>query len=82
MNKWYMHIPLSVLENETHKYLWEFEIQTDHLISAIQPDLVIIIKKRDLQEKKKRKKKRELAELWTCHPGWPQSTIERKWKAE
>ena len=34
MNKWYMHNPISVLENETHKLLWDFEIQTDHLILA------------------------------------------------
>ena len=31
-NKWYMHNPASVLENETHKLLWDFDIQTDHLI--------------------------------------------------
>ena len=30
--KWYMHNPESVPENETHKVLWDFEIQTDHLI--------------------------------------------------
>ena len=29
-----MHNPTSVLENETHKLPWNFEIQTDHLISA------------------------------------------------
>ena len=29
----------SVLENETQKLLWDFEIQTDPLISARQPDL-------------------------------------------
>ena len=39
-----------VLENETHKILWNFEIQIDHLIPARRPDLVIIIKK----ERKKR----------------------------
>ena len=50
MNKWYMHNPESVLENETHKLLWDFEIQTDHLILARQPDLVIVNKKKeDLQ---------------------------------
>ena len=38
MNKWYRHNPESVLENEIHKLLWDFEIQTDHLISARQPD--------------------------------------------
>ena len=29
-----MHNPASVLENDTHKLLWDFEIQTDQLISA------------------------------------------------
>ena len=29
-----MHKPESVLENETHKILWDFQIQTDHPISA------------------------------------------------
>ena len=29
-----MHNPTSVLENNTHKLLWDFDIQTDHLISA------------------------------------------------
>ena len=44
--KLYMHNPESVLENETHKLIWDFDIQTDHLISAWQPDLVIINKKK------------------------------------
>ena len=30
-NKWYMYNPETVLENETHKLIWDFEIQTDHL---------------------------------------------------
>ena len=42
-----MHNPESLVENETHKLLWDFKIQTDHLISAKRPDLVIVnIKKR------------------------------------
>ena len=46
-NKWYMYNPEYVLENETHKLLWDFEIQTDHQISARRPDQVIIyLKKR------------------------------------
>ena len=45
-NKWYMHNPASVLENDTHKLLWDFDIQTDHLISARRPDLIIITKKK------------------------------------
>ena len=40
-NKWYMHYTTSVLENETYKLLWDFKIQTDHLISARRPDLII-----------------------------------------
>ena len=48
-----MHNPASVLENERLKLQWNFNIQTDHLISARRPDLIII------------KKKREFAKLWT-----------------
>ena len=42
-----MHNPVPVLENDTHKLLWDFDIHTDHLISARRPDLIIInVKKR------------------------------------
>ena len=41
-----MYNPASVLEKDTHKLLWDFDIQTDHLISARRPDLIIINKKR------------------------------------
>ena len=47
--------PEPVLENDTHKLLWDFDIQTDHLISARRPDLIII----------NNKKKRESAKLLT-----------------
>ena len=46
MNKWYMHKPASVQENKKHKSFWDFAIQTDHLILARRPDLIIINKKR------------------------------------
>ena len=46
MNKWYMHNPAPVLENETHKLLLDFDIQTDHLISDRIPNLIIINKKK------------------------------------
>ena len=36
-----MHNPASVLENNTHKLLWDFDIHTDHLISTRRPDLLI-----------------------------------------
>ena len=36
----------SILENETHKILMDFELQTDHLIPTRPPDLVIFNKKK------------------------------------
>ena len=72
-----MHNPESVLEDETHKLLWDFDIQTDHLNSARRPDQV---KKRvvdfdvpvnhkvKLKESEKKDKylnfARELKKLW------------------
>ena len=44
-----MHNPAPIRENDTHKLLWDFDIQTDHLISARRPDLAIINKKENLQ---------------------------------
>ena len=41
-----MHNPAPVLENDTHKLLWDFNIQTDHLIPARRPYLLIINKKK------------------------------------
>ena len=40
--KWYIHNPASVQENDTHKFLWGFDVQTDHLISVRRPHLLII----------------------------------------
>ena len=39
-----MHNPAPILENDTHKLLWDFDIHTDHLISARRLDLIIINK--------------------------------------
>ena len=44
-DKCYEHEPQSVLENENYKILWDFSIQTDHVIEARRPDLVVIDKK-------------------------------------
>ena len=41
-----MHNPAPVLENDSHKLLWDFNIQTDHLIPARRPDFIIINKKK------------------------------------
>ena len=43
-----MYNPAPVLENDTHKLLWDFDIHTDHLISARRPELIIINKKKIL----------------------------------
>ena len=45
-DKWYEHQPESVLKNEDYKILWDFSIQTYHVIEAPRPDLVAIDKKR------------------------------------
>ena len=41
-----MHKPVSVTENKKHQFIWDFEIQTDDLISDRRLDLVIINKKK------------------------------------
>ena len=41
-----MHNSAPVLKNDTHKLLWDFDIQTDPLISARRPYLIIINKKK------------------------------------
>ena len=43
-----MHKLESILENEMCHVLWDFAIQTDHLISIQRPDLVIDKKKGSL----------------------------------
>ena len=42
-----MYTPEYVIENETHKILWNFEAQTDHLIPPRKQDLMIINKKKE-----------------------------------
>ncbi len=57
--KWYMHNPAPILENDTHKLLWDFDIHTDHLIMARRPEL--------FNNQKKKKKKEE--NLQNCRLG-------------
>ena len=45
-----MQNSVAVLENETHKLLWDFNIQTDCQILARRPNLIIINKKRELEK--------------------------------
>ena len=63
-----MHNPEFVQENKTHKLFWDYELQTDHLIPARQPDLVIVNKKDN----------RPNSEL--CRPSRPPSENKRKQK--
>ena len=67
--KCYMHNPEPVLENDTLKLLWDFDIQTDHLISARRPDLIII-----------NKKKENLQNCRLCCSGWSQNKTKKMWK--
>ena len=75
-NQWYMHNPEYILKNEMHKLLWDFEIQTDHLISARRPHLMIVRNNNN----NKKKKKKNLVNWGLCHSGLPQNKTEREWK--
>ena len=44
-DKWYEHEPESILENEDYQILWDFSIETDHVIEARRPVLVVVDKK-------------------------------------
>ena len=68
-NKWYMHNPAPVLYKDSHKFLWDFNIQTDHLIPARRQDLIIINKKKDNLQN---------CRLW--YLSGPQNKSEGKWK--
>ena len=61
-----MHNPAPVLENDTHKLQWDFDIQTDHQVPARRPDLIII-----------NKKKEHLQNCQLCCPGGPQNVKRR-----
>ena len=39
--KWYEHQPEAVQENERNNILWDFNIQTDHVIEARRPDKIV-----------------------------------------
>ena len=68
-NKRYMHNSGLVLEIDTHKFIWDFDIHTDHLISTKRPDLIRI-----------NKKKENLQNCRLSCASWPQNKTERMWK--
>ena len=63
--KWYLQKTEYFLENEMHKMLWYFEIQTAHLILTRKPG-------NNLQ------KKENLPNSRCCHPSRPQNGNQRK----
>ena len=65
---WYMHKLESILENKTRNILRDFEIQTDHLISARRPDLEMINKT----------EKENLQNSGFCLSGRPKNENQRK----
>ena len=38
---WYEHVEETVTENNKAKILWDFSIQTDHVIQARRPDIIV-----------------------------------------
>ena len=72
-DKWCIDNPESVQENEKHEILWDFELQTDHLILARRPDLAIV-------NNKKKKKKVSRPNSGFCSSDWPHGKTERKRK--
>ena len=44
-DKWYEHRAEKVAENDEVKLLWDFHMQTDHVIEARRPDIVLVKKK-------------------------------------
>ena len=43
-NKWYEHWAEKVLENDKVKLLWDFHVQSDHIIEHCRPDLLLVDK--------------------------------------
>ena len=60
-----MHNPAPVLENDTYKLLWDFNIQMDYLIPTRPYN--------NQQKKKKKEKKENLQDCRLCCPGGPQN---------
>ena len=44
--RWYEHQPDTVTENDRYKLLWDFGVQTDHVIQARRPDVIVIDKEK------------------------------------
>ena len=76
-----------VLENEIHKLLWDFNIQTDPLISTTRPYNNQQKNKTKKPQKTKKQNKNQtktkqvnLQNSGLYCTGWAQNKTERKWK--
>ena len=83
-----MHKPEPIQENETYKNLGNFEMQTDHLISARRPNLMLIKKKKrtshlkDVGESQsENKRKWNEWEDWKSREHGGDSDITNSWRA-
>ena len=47
LTSWYEHEPHVVCENKDYKIIWDFVIQTDHVIESRWPDMIIVEKKKN-----------------------------------
>ena len=43
--KWYKHQLEVIIDNNLCKILWDFTVQTDHFMTSIRPDIIVIDKK-------------------------------------
>jgi len=49
-------MPQTVIENELFEILWDFTVETDHVIEARRPDMIVVEKYQDIA--------RELKIVW------------------
>ena len=67
-----MYNPAPIIENYSHKLLWDFNIQTDHLIPARRPDLMFINEKNN----------ENLQNCRLCCPGRPRMNLKESEKKD
>ena len=78
-----MHNRETILKNETNKVIWDFEIQTDHQISARRPDLEIVSKKKEnLPKNWKNAKSETLPEGWKTMENESVGDTNGKWRTQ
>ena len=68
-----MYNPALILENDTHKLLWDFNLQTDHLIPARRQQ-----QKNNKNQQNNNNKKENLQNCRLCCTGRPQNKSEGK----